>query len=505
MKYIFNEDFDLPIKERILKINNTTINELDVNTLKCNYDIEPLINFKNNLLSYKDKRFFIVGDYDCDGICATTIMVKLFKELSIEANYYIPSRTKDGYGINSDIVLTAHNNKFDCLLCVDNGVAATEQIKLANDLGLKVFIIDHHEYSNIPDYVTFLHPNILPKDYEDMCAGGLCSLLANSFGENEFYFALGGLATLADMVSIFGYNRFLVTKMFEIVRKGYIRPISLLLGDCEVTYSNIQFNVIPKINAVSRLDDIMNVNYVVKYLLSKDRECLAYFDKIENINSARKEYSKEMYSLATRLIKNEDKIIVIRSEEFKEGLCGLLANKILDNFSKPAIVFSQDGEMFKGSGRCVPGTNFYEYLANTKDLFETFGGHELAVGLSIKEENFDNFIEYINTHELTYSEQYKDVLVINQDEINDNLLMEIDSLQPYGTNFKEPLIAIKDVKYKSKFLVGRKYPKFEINDYLSAIAFKTNLITDNFEYMIGHIQNDNYYQNKLSFVIEDLV
>ena len=504
MKYIFNEDYNKPIKQRILEINNIQEDKLDTSDFVIDYNQKQLNNFKQILLENRDKKFLIVGDYDCDGICATTIIKKLLDDLSIKNNYYIPSRCKEGYGLNKNIVNTAYENKFDCLFCVDNGIVADEEIKLAKVLGIKTFIIDHHEYEHTPICECFLHPNLFDEKYSDMCAAGLCALLSNSFRYDEMTTAYGGLATLADMVSVLNYNRVLIKQMLEIVKQDKIAPINLLLGDKDVTYTNIQFNVIPKINAVSRLDDLMNVNYVVKFLLADVKEALPYFDKIETINRARKDYSSTMYNLACSQIGDDD-LIVIKNSEFKEGLCGLVANRILENYKKPTIVLCEDNGLLKGSGRSVPGSNLYEYLCKCKDLFETFGGHELAVGLTIKIENYERFIEYIKNNRFEYCEQCNDVLLLNQQDIDFNLVNALNELEPFGTNFKMPQLGMYKPIYQSRYIVAGKYPKFNLNDCLSAISFNNKFIDSQFDYMIGKLTVDNYNGTKLSFIIEDLV
>lgn len=505
MKYIFNEDLDSSLTDRILKLNNTNKESLDVSNFKIDYYLPILNSFKEKLLSLKDTKFFIVGDYDCDGICSTAIITKLFNDIGIKSNYYIPSRSKDGYGINNKIIDSALENGFESIICLDNGIAAYSQIEYANSLGLNVFIIDHHEYQEAPNCLAYLHPNIFPNEYSEMCAGGLCALLSNSFREDDLTSALGGLATLGDMVSVFNYNRYLLKQMLEIVKLGKIVPINLLLSGFEVTYKNLSFQVIPKINAVSRLDDLMNVNYVVKFLLSNQNEAIFYYDKIENINDARKEYSKQMYNLALRLVDETKSIIVIAHEEFKEGLCGLVANRLLEHFKKPVIVFSKHNGILKGSGRSVPGFNLYQYLKNTESIFETFGGHELAIGCSINETNYDSLLKYIDDNSVEYSDQYGNVILLDENKVNFETLDELKQLEPFGSNFVEPLLGFKKPKYESRYIVGSRYPKFDINDRLSAISFNSDFINTEFEYMVGHLSIDNYYKDKLSFLIEDLV
>lgn len=505
MKYVFNEDYNLPIEDRILSINNIKKDNLDISKYSFNSKVDVIESFKDCLLKNKDKKFLIVGDYDCDGICATAIMVKLFKDISIDCNYYIPSRTKEGYGLNNAIVNNAHNNGFDCILCVDNGVAASSQIEYAKSLGIETYIIDHHEYACEPKCIGFIHPNILGEDYNDMCAGGLCSLVSNSFRYDELTTVLGGIATLADMVSVLGFNRYLLDETIKILSIKRITPINLLLGSSEITYTNIQYNVIPKINSVSRLDDLLNVNYVVKYLLSDGPETHDYFTKIETINNSRKELSTKMFNKARNIVDSSKNIITIFDEEFKEGICGLIANKLVEEFNKPAIVFARNGNELKGSGRCIPGFNLYEYISNIKEILSTFGGHEQAIGLSLDEDKYNSLLQYIESNPITINETYKDVIMLDDNNLSEDLLSKLNSLFPFGTNFKEPLFGINSSKVSNSYLVSSRYPKFDINDYISAISFNQKHINKMFNYMIGHIKKDSYKPNGISFIIEDLI
>ena len=364
MSYRIDTD-TLPVKQRICNINNIDEKILDVSNFKADYDLEILSEFREQLLSDKDKRFFIVGDYDCDGICATVIIKKLFEDLGIESNYYIPSRSKQGYGLNNEIVKTAYDNGFKALICVDNGVVAYQQMEYARSLGLKTYVIDHHEYEKQIDVDGFLHPDLFPAEYSDMCAAGLSCLLSNSFREDDLTSVYGGLATLADMVSVLGYNRYLLKQMIEILNTKQILPIMYLLAGNEISYDSLSYNVIPKINAVSRLEEMMNVNYVVRYLLDNSPECMKYLNKIEEINRTRKDLTVQMSALAERLCDGSESIIIVRSEVFKEGLCGLIANRLLGIYGKPVIILAQkDGEL-KGSGRAPAGFDLFGYLSET--------------------------------------------------------------------------------------------------------------------------------------------
>ncbi len=502
MKYRFNTD-DHSLKERICQINGIDPQRLDAKCFLPDYDLEVLKSFREILLSYKDKRFFIVGDYDCDGICATAIMKRLLDDLQIRNNYYIPSRSRDGYGINERIVQTAIENGFEVVLCVDNGITANQHLSAARNAGLKVLVIDHHEYSEAPDADAYLHPNLFPEEYADMCAGGLCALLSNSFRYDTLSTVYGGLATLADMVSVFGYNRILMKEMIRLINEEEIFPIRYLAGSDNIDFDTLSFQVIPKINAVSRLDDRMNVNYVVRYLLDNSSECMIYLNRIEEINKTRKELTRQMFSLAERVMDLNQKIIVVCSEAFKEGLCGLIANRMMYEYQKPVIVLTKNGNELKGSGRSPKGSDLYGYLKQVENLFTKYGGHEQAVGLSLNADKLPTLLDHISSHELTMEEQIKDVIVLNQEDIDFDLLNELDELKPFGSDFPEPLLGIKDPDILKIYHSAGRFRKYTLNEKLEAIDFRRKEEDKSYSMLIGKLKRDDYHNSKLSFVIEE--
>ncbi len=502
MKYRFNTD-DHSLKERICQINGIDPERLDTKSFLPDYDLEVLKSFREILLSYKYKRFFIVGDYDCDGICATAIMKRLLDDLQIRNNYYIPSRSRDGYGINERIVQTAIENGLEVILCVDNVITANQQLSAARNAGLKVLVIDHHEYSEAPDADAYLHPNLFPEEYVDMCAGGLCALLSNGFRYDTLSTVYGGLATLADMVSVFGYNRSLMKEMIRLINVEEILPIRYLAGSDNIDFDTLSFQVIPKINAVSRLDDRMNVNYVVRYLLGNSSECMIYLNRIEEINKTRKELTRQMFSLAERGMDLDQKIIVVCSETFKEGLCGLIANRMMYEYQRPVIVLTKNGNELKGSGRSPKGSDLYGYLKQVENLFTTYGGHEQAVGLSLNADKLPALLDHISSHELTMEEQIKDVIVLNQEDIGFDLLNELDELKPFGPDFPEPLLGIKDPDILKIYRSAGRFRKYTLNEKLEAIDLRRKEEDKSYSMLIGKLKRDDYHTSKLSFVIEE--
>ncbi len=504
MNYIFHDE-DLSLTEKICRINGIREDDLDIGIFDHHDEPDVLRAFKEKLLSYADKRFFIVGDYDCDGICSTTIMKKLFDDIGIASNYYIPSRRKEGYGLNRRIVDTAAQHGFEVLLCVDNGIIANEELNYARSLGLITMVIDHHEYDEEPSSDHYLHPDLFTEEYSDMCASGLCALLSTDIREDKLTLVYGGLATLADMVRVIGYNRYLLKRMMTILHEETIYPIDYLLKKRDFDYETLSFDVIPKINAVSRMEESLNVNYVVRYLLSDASGCMAFLPKIEEINASRKQLTKEMAAMAGRLCDDEEKMIVVSSEAFKEGLCGLVANRLMYEKEKPVIIFSEAEGMLKGSGRAPKGFDLHGYLYEVRDLFAAFGGHAQAVGLTLEKDRFDDLLDYIHTHDFVSLPIEKDVLCIKQEDISVDVIETLDSLKPFGQGFEEPIFCLEDPDYTKKFMIKGLYPKFVLRPDLEAISFNADDSRKCFSRMIGHIRKDQYHSGRLSFVIEDLI
>lgn len=504
MNYIFDKS-NSDLCQRVCKINHIDYQQLDVSNFEPDNNIPVVQELINNILCLKDKRFLIVGDYDCDGICATTIIKKLLDDLHISNNYYIPSRIKEGYGLNDAIVDKAINNHFDVLFLLDNGVSKNAQIKKAHDAGIKTFIIDHHEYLEQPACDYLLHSNMLPEPYRDLSAGGLCCLLSNSIAYDELSIVLGGLATLADMVSVLGYNRYLIKKMKSILETNDIEPIRNLLNGNSPSFYNLSFQVIPKINAISRLDEYLNINYVVRYLLSIGNIGIEYYKKIEEINAFRKKLTEESVAIAENQMKLLGDVLVVSSSKFKEGLCGLIANRLMYKYNKPVIVFSIIDRTFKGSGRALSGSNLYDYLKSISEGFSSYGGHAQAIGLSLSEDYYPIFCDYLKNQQFNYEEVSKDALLLDQEKIDHKLYEELQALQPFGTDFPEPYLAIQNPNIISKYLIQGKYLKLKLSDKLTAVSFNQGTNINSFTYLIGKLQEERYHPEHCQIIIEDLV
>ncbi|MGN1404628.1 MAG: DHH family phosphoesterase [Erysipelotrichaceae bacterium] len=495
MNYEFRKCMDL--KQAILDYNG-----LNIDDLKCDYDLvvkdEVFLNFRDYLLTHRNNKYLLIGDYDFDGISATVIMKRLLNHLGINSNHYIPSRIKEGYGVNKSIIDKAINYHFDTIILLDNGIIATECINKARENNIDVLIIDHHEYSRLPDANLIIHDRLVEEKYSSLSAAGLCFILSRTVYEDELSLVLGASAILSDMMPVLGFNRYLLNEMLKVINNQ--ECMKLLNDGKTISYQDISFNIIPKINAVSRMEPEGNPNLLIRFF--NDAEyARTYIEKINCLNSKRKQETKLMYDEALRIMDNSN-ISVIASKAFREGLCGLIANKLLSSFNRPFIVLNIENGICKGSGRAPEGFNLYEKLKEY-DGYEAFGGHNCAIGMSIKLDNLRNFKDF--TLKLMFEDDVKkEVLVLDNNLLSEDSIRLIESLEPFGNGFKLPLMAIENRGYR-KFIISNRYPKYTVSGRVSAICFNEAMKNVDGAYFIGSLRKDSYRSGCLSFVIEDII
>lgn len=475
----YNDDYDFDINEKAISI------------------------FYDELLKYKDKKFLIVGDYDCDGICSVSIIKNMFKELSISSNYYIPSRVNEGYGLNKLIVDNAIKYEYDVILLVDNGVSCKDAIDYAYDNNIKVFIIDHHKYIDKPRCEAFLHQNLLSKEFEFCSAGELCFLLSLQCCFDEFNLVLGALTILSDYILINSFNRFIISEMLNYLNEIDFEPFILLNESKVFTSDSLKFNIIPKINSVSRMEsNAFNSNHAVKFLLSLYPDMKEVGEYITSLNSTRKIESNRLFNdIITQ--KYDGNYIFISSEEIHEGYCSSLATKLNNYYDKPVFVFNENGGICKGSCRCQSFDIFY--LLSSYKNYISFGGHEHAAGITILKENIEDFTKFLNNVILNIEqESVEDVYVIDKKMINEDLMKDIESLGPFGNGFDMPIIAIENANYPT-VLLKNKYTKFNISDSLSAITFDEKYIGFVPNFLLGVLSRDSYHKGAFSIIIKALI
>lgn len=515
----FNEYFDV-IERPDLKVSDRLklyyhdddlFNKLfDVRELGLKGDvINHFVKTINDLVA-RQAKVLIVSDYDCDGVTSLTIMVRLFEHLGLKVNYYIPSRIKEGYGISERIVEMAHTHHFDTILTLDNGIVAFDALNLAAQYGIEVNIVDHHEFKELPKVNAVLHPDLLDDYYEGLCTGGLTYLISKQFYEDDYSAILAMVATLADVCKVYKANRMILKNGLNRLNNYIGKPLPihyLLKKQKSYTFTDISFQLVPKINAISRMDHLANINMLAMFMLDTEHKNLETVEQIDKINDVRKRLSKDLADQVTNQVDESTDIIVVYDDSLVEGLCGLIATNLVRRYNKPCIVLT-DGEndLIKGSGRSVDGFDLFGSLNSIKDIFTSFGGHQKAVGCSLKKEDYPRFKELISSMKVEVAITKRPCILVDYNELKIESFNFLEELEPYGEGFEEPLFCVNHPLVKSKFLIKDLYPKFTFENGVEAISFDKSTYVNHIEAMVGHISISTFRQKpKVNINLENVV
>jgi single-stranded-DNA-specific exonuclease len=396
------------------------------------------------------EKVLVYGDYDTDGIMSASIMVRALREFGLTAEGYLPSRYKDGYGLTAENVDKIADKGFNLIFTTDNGVAAYEALDEAKKRGLKVIILDHHEFGEkAPEALAVLHPTTLAYGDTPISAGYLsfifsCALLKK---EDDYLLTLGAMSTLSDLMPLTSYNREIVRLALEAIQKNNYPEIGLLSDKRPIDETILQMEIIPKLNAVGRLLEGYETNRLLKYFSLVDptgKEAVASW--LNSVNEERKEKTKAA-ELSLSFDPNEEALVVLA--DIPEGLNGLLANRLLQEYEKPVAVFSpskKDPNVLVGSIRSKEGFNVLKALEGTKTPL-TKGGHAFAGGVSIKVEDFPtfkkDFLFAALKHKLT--PQKEKLIPLTKEEATLENERILRSFGPFGQEWKAPAFELDDL------------------------------------------------------------
>ena len=414
-----------------------------VNKIVDEKPIQDVISFLNHA-----QKLIVCGDYDCDGICSTSIAMLMAKHLNIPAGYYIPNRFTEGYGVSKKTLQMAHQKGYTDVLIIDNGVKAFEALDYAREVGLRVAIVDHHLFDVAPDVDAFLHPEILEPYAQEMAASGLIYCVAEAMGiHTDYMLALSALGTIADVMPLWGKNRDIVRLGIEALKVGNFKQFDGILKPGKYTpYSakNLAFKMIPKINSIGRMADAVNVNTAITYFTSEDPRAIAdYIKQVETLNDYRKTLTKQYQDIALTMI-DDAPFQVIAHPQFHEGLVGIVANRISDITQKPTVVLTEYGDHYKGSARSSTHSLHDIFSKLDPDYFEAMGGHDFAFGMTIKRAAFADFKKDINdiVSQLRFQQPDEKIVQLDARLINPTAMRELREFEPYGEGFKLPKVAI---------------------------------------------------------------
>lgn len=430
------------------------------------------------------EKVVIIGDYDADGIMATTILVKALKTFGIDAGFYIPDRLKEGYGINESIVEMVYSKKYSLIITVDNGVVAYNALDFAKSLNIDVIVTDHHTIDKKRDYNYdfILHPDYLSEGYNDLAGAGVALIIAERLLNNQNmadYYVYAMVATIADMVSVFGQNRNIIKNGLYIINKYGNKHIENLIHykNGVIDQQVISFQVVPKLNTAGRLADRVNVNNLVRYFLLDDVVEIETLAKtITNLNQTRITMTRDSFNNSNGIVKYGSLNIVV-DETIHEGLTGLIAGRHMNKLKEPVLVLTKNNNLYKGSGRSPKGYDIFSLIKPLREMLDSFGGHKQACGLSLDENNLEMFLQAIseNSKHLKVLENVDPFLTINLDEMDLAVYEQFASLEPYGVDFIKPLLKVSLKGLALPSVLAEKYLKWNVGNNIEMISFDRQL------------------------------
>lgn len=465
----------------------------------------------------ENKKIFIYGDYDCDGIMSISILVKMFSYINYPVSYHVPNRYLDGYGLTPKRAEEIVESGYDLLITVDNGVTAFEGIKYAKDHGLQVLVFDHHQTDEVlPEADYILHPVVSNFGDTATSAGFVTFMFAKEFlGRFDQYLAtLAAISVVSDMMPLRDYNRNLLRVVIEQYKENSFFNIDLLKEKEAFNEGAIGMKIAPKVNAVGRLiEDDKLLRKTVEFFTSEDKELLLNYNEwINEINNERKDITKIAVENSKEIDTSSPAIMTVINE--KEGIIGLIANYFAKKFHKPTIIFALDstGEVYKGSCRAPKGFNVVDAFNSLDKYLLTAGGHASAGGCSVSKEHFEEFKKAFNELAAAtpiYEEEGESIaLYIN--EINRENYELVESFSPFGEMWQSPRFKLSHIRTQS-LLYSRDaqhiLTSIGNNTRLTGFYFSKEKVSEHqFVDMIGTLRLSTYYNNvTVEFLISDIL
>ena len=490
---------DVQDKEEIRRYLHGTVEELASPHLMK--DVDEAVEILRNKIKEK-KQIRIIGDYDIDGVVSTFILLKGLKRVGAYADTYIPDRVSDGYGIHEHLIEKALADGIDVIVTCDNGIAAYNEIAMAKEKGMTVIVTDHHEipYKETENGRELIFPpaDIIVNPKQPDCrypekrlcgavvALKLVTALYEACGiperELEDFIELGAIATVGDVMDLQGENRILVKeglkRLSHTSNKGLRELIRANgLEDGEITAYHVGFVLGPCINASGRLDTAARS---LKLLCAEtEEEAAKLAGDLTALNQSRKALTEEGKEEAIRIVEEteigQDRVLVIFLPDCHESLAGIIAGRIREKYNKPVFILTKGETMVKGSGRSIESYSMFDELVKCDDLMEQYGGHPMAAGLSIKEENVEEFRKRLNENcTLTEKDLRPKILIdvpMPVSYINRELVEEISLLEPFGKGNTRPLFAQKGLRVLSSRILGknRNVAKLQLSDHTGCV------------------------------------
>lgn len=464
--------------------------------------VDRIIKAMNN-----KEKILIYGDYDVDGITSITVVKNFLLERGANVTQYIPNRLNEGYGLNKDAIKKISDDGINLIITVDCGISGIEEVDYANSLGLEVIVTDHHEVGEVlPNAIAVVDAKRKDSTYpfRELAGVGVGFKLIQAIAqkleleEKEYlkYLDIVCIGTISDIVPLVDENRVIAKlglKLVEVTKNIGLKALLEASGYKKIDSFTVSFGLAPRINACGRMGkekEALNL-----FLTQDENEAKKIALRLNEYNKERQDIEKRIYEDAVNKIEKSEKnkqALVLGSENWHHGVIGIVASKITDLYFKPSILICFEEDEGKGSGRSIPGFDLYESLTNCSENLEKFGGHSMAVGVTLKKENFEKFKEEFEKY--AQNSNICDIIpIIKIDEeitledINIKAVEELNMLEPFGEANKMPLFMYKNLKIHSiRTLSEGKHIKLTLKDnnfYIDSIGFNLGHLAE--EYQIG--------------------
>ena len=429
-------------------------------------DMEKAVNTIRASINNNEK-ICIFGDYDCDGITSTAILLSFLKKEGADVFHYIPSRENEGYGLNFNAIDEIRGNGTSLIITVDNGINALDEAEYIYSLGMKLVVTDHHQPSpTLPKAEAVVNPHRKDNelDFREYCGAGvafklICAISSDSVDKLvDEYIDLVAIGTIGDVVPLVSENRVFVREGLKRINnnpKPAIKAFKDINADKTYTANDIAFQLCPKINAVGRM---AHADAAVDFLMSQNYvECAEKFRELCTENTNRQEEEKSILDdIAKKIDKNPElitnRVIVISGYGYHHGVVGIVASHIVDRYAKPAIIIGIDENgVARGSARSVDGFNIFDAIGYCTDDIIQYGGHPLAAGVTLEEDKIEAFSKHINEYALKEFEimpPQKLVVdcMLSPFYLSLDLVKNLSVLEPYGASNPQAVFRINKMK-----------------------------------------------------------
>ena len=496
-------------------------------------DMEIIVDRVLQAIEQKEK-IMIYGDYDADGITSITVLKSFLEERGLEVASYIPNRLDEGYGLNKTALKKIYDDGYRLIITVDCGISGIEEVDYANSLGMEVLITDHHEPAEtLPKAVAVVDAKRKDNKYpfNQLEGVGVVFKLIQAISikldleEKEYlkYLDIVCIGTISDIVPLIDENRVIAKlglKLIAQTKNIGLKALLEVIGFKNIDSTTISFGVAPRINACGRMGD---EQVALDLFLEKDYDKAKELAiKLNEYNIERQTIEKSIFDEATEKIEKNEKdkaCIIVGSEGWHHGIIGIVASKVTEMYFKPSILICFEGNDGKGSGRSIPGFDLHDALTECSDYLEKFGGHSMAVGVTVSRDKFElfknKFEEYAKSHDID-----KIIPVINIDselslkDIDIDSVKSLQKLEPYGEANKMPVFMIRNLKINSiRALSEGKHLKLTLKDdgyMINAIGFNMGnlsneyLIDDKVD-VIGNLDINSFNGNdSIQLILKDI-